>query len=148
MKKREAIDQLVELFWESVPGAWHRTREVIRDAAAEKFHLTVEQFQVLRRIRRGIASVSSIAKDSRTTRSAVSRAVDGLVHKGLVVRKQDPNDRRNIPLVLTLEGDRIMEAIFNEAEAWLARQFDCLTEEECVILRRGMEQLHKTFAAD
>jgi len=148
MKKRETIDQLVAVFWESVPGAWHRTREVIRDAAAEKFHLTVEQFQVLRRIRRGIASVSSIAKDSRTTRSAVSKAVDGLVHKGLVVRDQDPNDRRNIPLVLTSEGDRIMEAIFNEAEAWLVRKFESLTDEECVILRKGMEQLNKIFTAD
>jgi DNA-binding MarR family transcriptional regulator len=148
MKKRETVDQLVDVFWESVPGAWHRTREVIRDAAAEKFHLTVEQFQVLRRIRRGIASVSSIAKDSRTTRSAVSKAVDGLVHKGLVVRDQDPNDRRNIPLVLTSEGDRIMEAIFNEAEAWLVRKFESLTEEECVILRKGMEQLKTIFTAD
>lgn len=139
---------MVEKFWESVPRAWHRTREVIRGAASEKFQLTVEQFQVLRRIRRGITSVSSIAEDSLTSRSAVSKTVDVLVNKGLISRHQDPNDRRNIPLELTARGDQIMAAIYQEAETWLMTRFERLTNDERQSLGDGLEQLVKAFARD
>jgi DNA-binding MarR family transcriptional regulator len=146
MSNSGAIETLIDKFWETVPPAWHRTRAVIRGVAAEKFHLTVEQFQVLRRIRRGIASVSAIAEDSRTSRSAVSKAVDALVNKGLVSRSQDPNDRRNIPLALTAEGERVMSAIFGETEAWLAARFAALSDQECVRLQTALDLLHETLA--
>ena len=140
------IPVLVDKFWESVPPAWRITRNQIRRIAVEKFQMTEEQFQVLRRIRRGSTSVSSLAEASQTSRSAVSKAVDGLVHKGLVARQQDLSDRRNIPLALTEEGQRVLDAIFTEAEAWLAAQFACLTPEETNSLMQGMENLHKVFS--
>jgi DNA-binding MarR family transcriptional regulator len=148
MSSKISVDLIVEKFWEAVPKAWHRTREVIRDAAAEKFHLTVEQFQVLRRIRRGIASVSAIATDSRTSRSAVSKAVDALVNRGLVSRRRDPNDRRNIPLELTKDGNRALSAIYSEAEAWLSGRFDLLTDSERTTLNKGLDQLNDVFSRD
>ena len=137
---------LIDKFWESVPPAWRQTRSQIRRIAVEKFRMTEEQFQVLRRIRRGSTSVSALADESQTSRSAVSKAVDSLVHKGLVSRQQDPSDRRNIPLALTEEGQRVMEAIFNEAEAWLSARFACLTTEETKALLQGMESLRKAFS--
>jgi DNA-binding MarR family transcriptional regulator len=137
---------LIDKFWESVPPAWRQTRSHIRRIAVEKFQMTEEQFQVLRRIRRGSTSVSALADESQTSRSAVSKAVDSLVHKGLVSRQQDPSDRRNIPLALTEEGQRVMEAIFNAAEAWLAARFACLNAEETKALLQGMESLRKAFS--
>jgi DNA-binding MarR family transcriptional regulator len=137
---------LIDKFWESVPPAWRQTRTRIRRIAVEKFQMTEEQFQVLRRIRRGSTSVSALANESQTSRSAVSKAVDGLVHKGLVSRQQDPSDRRNIPLALTEDGQRVMEAIFNEAEAWLSVRFACLTTEETKALLQGMESLRIAFS--
>ena len=137
---------LIDKFWESVPPAWRQTRTQIRRIAFEKFQISEEQFQVLRRIRRGSTSVSALADASQTSRSAVSKAVDGLVHKGLVSRQQDPSDRRNIPLALTEEGQRVMEAIFNEAEAWLSARFACLTSEETKVLLQGMESLRIAFS--
>ncbi|MBI4731802.1 MAG: MarR family transcriptional regulator [Chloroflexi bacterium] len=146
MINKISTDQVVDRYWEIVPPAWHRTRAVIREAAAEKFHLTVEQFQVLRRIRRGIASVSALADASNTSRGAVSKAVDALVNKGLVSRSQDPNDRRNIPLALTPEGERAMSTIFNEAEKWLVSRFEGLTDNECTALLEGLDLLRKAFS--
>jgi len=137
---------LIDKFWESVPPAWRQTRTQIRRIAFEKFQISEEQFQVLRRIRRGSTSVSALADASQTSRSAVSKAVDGLVQKGLVSRQQDPSDRRNIPLALTGEGQRVMEAIFNEAEAWLSARFACLTSEETKVLLQGMESLRIAFS--
>lgn len=145
MIKKIAISMPIEKFWESIPSAWHRTRAVIRGIAMERFHLTVEQFQILRRIRRGIASVSAIADDSRTSRSAVSKAVDVLVNKGLVCRQQDPMDRRNIPLALTAEGQRVIAAIYDETEQWLADRFDRLTSAELESLLHSMELIQKVF---
>lgn len=139
------IENLIDKFWETVPPVWHRTRAVIRGVAAERFNLTVEQFQVLRRIRRGIASVSAIAADSRTSRSAVSRAVETLVRRELVTRSCNPEDRRNLPLALTGEGQRVMSAIYAEAEAWLAERFAHLDGDEREQLQHALSLLHKAF---
>lgn len=139
-------DQTVEIFWESVPPAWRQTRNQIRRIAVGKFHMTEKQFQILRRIRKGSASVSALAEISQTSRSAVSKAVDALVRRGLVIRSQDPSDRRNIPLALTFEGQSVMDAIFTEAEAWLITHFERLNPEEREILLQGMESLRKAFS--
>jgi DNA-binding MarR family transcriptional regulator len=145
MTNQIQINQSIENFWEGVPPAWRQTRSQIRRIAVEKFQMTEEQFQVLRRIRKGSASVSALAEASQTSRSAVSKAVDALVRRGVVSRSQDPDDRRNIPLALTDEGQRVMDAIFTEAEAWLSTRFERLSSEELETLLRGMEILRKAF---
>ena len=137
---------LIDKFWESIPPAWRQTRSRIHHSAAEKFQMTEEQFQMLRRIRNGSASVSALAEASQTSRSAVSKAVEALVRRGLVTRSQDPLDRRNLPLALTDEGRRVMELIYNDAETWLSARFACLTAEETQSLLLGMESLRKAFS--
>jgi DNA-binding MarR family transcriptional regulator len=146
MTKQKQVEQTIEKFWESVPPAWRQTRSQIRRIAVEKFQMTEEQFQVLRRIRKGSASVSALAEASGTSRSAVSKAVEALVRRGLVSRSQNPDDRRNLPLALTSEGQRVMDAIFTEAEVWLSARFARLTAEETESLLLGMESLRKAFS--
>ena len=136
---------LIDKFWESVPPAWRQTRSQIRRTAVEKFQMTEEQFQVLRRIRKGSASVSALAEASQTSRSAVSKAVDSLVRRGLVARSQNQQDRRNLPLALTDEGQRVMDLIYGEAEAWLSTRFAHLTPEETASLLQGLEILRIAF---
>jgi DNA-binding MarR family transcriptional regulator len=143
-----AIPELIEKYWETIPPAWRVTRAVIRSIATEKYNLTVEQFQVLRRIRRGSTSVSALAEASQTSRSAVSKAVDVLVHKGLITRSQDLDDRRNIPLALTEEGQDTMAGIYDKTEKWLESLFSRLTVGELDILLRGMTLLNRIFSQD
>lgn len=147
MSESLRVTQVIEKFWETVPPSWHATRARIRLAATEKFNLTVEQFQVLRRIRRGIDSVSTLAIDSRTSRSAVSKAVDALVNKGLISRQQDPHDRRNIPLALTEDGRRTLDVIYSETEHWLAGKFEVLTPEEQIVLVESLDLLQRVFSS-
>jgi DNA-binding MarR family transcriptional regulator len=132
---------LVEKFWETVPPSWFQTRARIRGAAAEQFGLTVEQFQVLRRIRRGFDSVSAIAEESRLSRPAVSKTVDGLVNRGLVARQTDQQDRRHIRLSLSSEGERVLMGIYAETNTWLEAQFATLTDSQRADLLRGLEAL-------
>jgi DNA-binding MarR family transcriptional regulator len=141
-----ASDELIEKFWESVPSAWFQTRTRIRRAAAEQLGLTVEQFQVLRRIRKGYESVSAIAAESRTSRPAVSKIVESLVQRGLVGRRTDERDRRHVHLTLTLAGQSALEAIYAQAETWLAGRFGALTAQERDQLLIGMELLRRTLA--
>jgi DNA-binding MarR family transcriptional regulator len=136
---------LIDKFWESVPPAWRQTRSQIRHNAIEKFKMTEEQFQVLRRICNGSASVSALAETSQTSRSAVSKAVESLVRRGLVARSQNQQDRRNLPLALTEEGQRVMDLIYGDAEAWLSSRFARLTVEETKVLLQGLELLRIAF---
>lgn len=140
-----SIPILIEKFWETIPPAWHATRARIRAVAAEKFKLTVEQFQVLRRIRRGVDSVSALAEANRTSRSSVSKAVETLVRHGLVSRSQNAADRRQVPLALTAEGERVLAVIFEEAEVWLAEKFQPLDPQEREQVLAGMAVLQKVF---
>jgi MarR family 2-MHQ and catechol resistance regulon transcriptional repressor len=146
MPKPPSSPLLIDKFWESVPPAWRQTRSQIRRNAVEKFQMTEEQFQVLRRIRNGSASVSALAEISQTSRSAVSKAVDSLVRRGLVTRSQNQQDRRNLPLALTEEGQRVMDLIYGEAEAWLSTRFAHLTAEETGLLLQGLEILRIAFS--
>lgn len=136
---------LNDKFWETVPPAWFQARAQIRGAAAEQFNLSVEQFQVLRRIRRGFDSVSTLAGEGRTSRPAVSKTVDGLVNRGLVSRLTDTQDRRHIRLSLTEEGARVMSAIFRQADDWLEARFARLTTAEREQLARALDLLQKMF---
>ncbi len=145
MSKSNSRSVLIDKFWESVPPAWRQTRTRVRSIAVEKFQMTEEQFQVLRRIRKGFTSVSALAEVSQTSRPAVSKAVDALVRRGLVARSFDPLDRRNIPLALTDEGRGVMDSIFAEAEVWLSTRFDRLTTGEIDSLLEGLDNLRKAF---
>jgi DNA-binding MarR family transcriptional regulator len=136
---------LIDKFWESVPPAWRQTRSQIHRNAVEKFQMTEEQFQLLRRIRNGSTSVSALAEASQTSRSAVSKAVDSLVRRGLVVRSLNQQDRRNLPLALTEEGQRVMDLIYGEAEAWLSTRFARLSADETATLLQGLELLRVAF---
>jgi DNA-binding MarR family transcriptional regulator len=146
MNMQDQLTRSIEKFWESVPSAWRQTRKHIRHIAVEKFQMPEEQFQVLRRIRKGSASVSALAESSQTSRSAVSKAVDSLVRRNLVVRNSNLNDRRYIPLALSDDGQRVMDAIFAETEAWLILRFKGLNPEELESLIHGMEVLQKSFS--
>jgi DNA-binding MarR family transcriptional regulator len=100
---------------------------------------------VLRRIRKGIDSVSTLAEANRTSRSSVSKAVEALVRRGLVSRSQNAADRRQVPLALTAEGERALAVIFDEAERWLAEKFQPLDAQELEQALAGMSVLQKVF---
>jgi len=146
MSEPLASQPVIDKFWEIVPPVWRQTRTRIRSIAFEQFQMSVEQFQVLRRIRRGSTSVSALAEASQTGLPAVSKAVEALVRRGLVARSSDPRDRRKVPLALTDEGQRVLQVIFGEAEAWLARRFDKLDAGETEALMKGLDVLLKAFS--
>jgi DNA-binding MarR family transcriptional regulator len=145
MEKQISTQDLVDKFWECVPHVWRHTRTHIRRTASEKYQMSEGQFQVLRRIRRGSTTVSSLADVGGTGLPSVSKVVDVLVKRGLVARLHDPSDRRKVPLALTSEGQKVMQEIFDEAEIWLAARFERLNEEQMAAFMDGLDAMNISF---
>jgi DNA-binding MarR family transcriptional regulator len=138
--------QAIDCFWETVPPLWGMIRSRIRAAATTDFGVTVEQFHILRYVRRGIKSVSDLAAARNISRPAVSQAVEVLVQKGLLTRRQDAADRRYVALALTPEGHALLDAVFGRTKAWMAERMRSMTREDLRKIVRGMDALQKMLA--
>ena len=137
------LRQAVDGFWETFPPLWRMIQAHIREVAVEQFNITVEQFHILRHIRRGRDSVSALAKAKDISRPAISQSVDLLVTKGLINRTIDPLDRRHVKLDLTADGNDLMDAIFGDTRQWMMKTFALLSADEIQALIRSMESLRK-----
>lgn len=143
--QKEMLQITIDRFWEAFPAVWTQIRENIRSIASEDFGISVEQFHVLRHIRKGIHSVSELAAAKRISRPAISQSVDALVEKGLITRRQSREDRRYVELDLTPEGTDMLNAIFEKNHSWLAEAMEDLTAEELECIAQAMKVLRKTF---
>lgn len=140
------IQRAIDSFWEHLMPAWNQVRKHARDLAVENSDISLEQFHILRLVRRGIVSVSDLAQERQISRSAVSQVVETLVGKGYITRQENPQDRRFIDLALTPSGRQIITSIFEQNRAWMARKLVVLTPEELEALVQGMEALEKAFS--
>lgn len=141
----ELLQQVIDRFWESVPPTWNRIRTNVRGIAAEKFGITVEQFHILRHIRKGHGSVSELAEAKGISRPAISQAVELLVNRGLVTRRQNPEDRRFVQLELTENGEQLLSAIFRENRAWMEGKLSVLTPEQMTQIIAALDVLKTAF---
>jgi DNA-binding MarR family transcriptional regulator len=134
----------VDAFWEAFPPFWHLVRAHIRQVAVEQFGISVEQFHILRQVRRGLVSISALAAARNISRPAISQAVEVLVQKGLLTRTTDPRDRRYIQLSLTTPGNALLDAIFDNTRQWMVQTLATLSEEELEALILSLNALRKT----
>jgi DNA-binding MarR family transcriptional regulator len=136
-------DQTIDRFWETVPPVWNFVRTHIRGTATGKFEITVEQFHVLRYVRRGPNSMSELATAKNISRPAISQAVDVLVKKGLLTRIPSKTDRRVVELALTEEGNALLDTVFKENREWMKERMKALTTEELETIGEAMVALKK-----
>ena len=141
----ELLQHMIDRFWESVPPTWNRIRANVRGIAAEKFGITVEQFHILRHIRKGRGSVSELAEAKGISRPAISQAVELLVSKGLVTRHQNAEDRRFVQLALTESGEELLSAIFRENRAWMETKLSGLNPEQMRLISDALDTLKMAF---
>lgn len=142
-RTKDSTEVALDRFWETIPPLWGQVRAHVRAVATEKFAMSVEQFQILRLVRSGRASVSELAAAKNISRPAISQAVDVLVLKRLLTRTQDIDDRRHSQLALTKSGDAMLDAIFDDTRAWMRLKLACLSESELENVSRAMQSLKK-----
>ncbi|MBT8068776.1 MAG: MarR family transcriptional regulator [Gammaproteobacteria bacterium] len=68
--------------------------------------VTVAQCVVLQTLLEGTWDVSTLASQTRVTKGAMTRLLDGLESRGFVERHQDPNDGRRWLIELTATGTK------------------------------------------
>ena len=142
------LQQTVDSVLETLPPVWDRIRSNFRAAATGKFGITLEQFHVLRHIRRGYQSVGELAEKRQISRSAISQVVEVLVEKGLVTRRQESDDRRCVRLELTPDASKVLDANFQENRAWMTGRMASLTPDQLSRVRGVMGILRKTFTPE
>ena len=136
-------EQALDSFWETIPPLWTTIRQHIRAEATGQFDISVEQFHVLRYVRRGTNSISNLATAKNISRPAISQAVDMLVNKGLMTRTQSTEDRRYIELALTDSGNALLDTVFKETRAWMKELMSDLTDDELDTITSAMTALKK-----
>ena len=136
-------EQAIDRFWETVPPLWGTVRTHIRTEATTNFDITVEQFHILRHVRRGTGSVSELATAKNISRSAISQAVDLLVKKSLLTRVQSTQDRRFVELALTEAGNELLDKLFKETRGWMKERMSGLSAEELTTIASAMISLKK-----
>ncbi len=136
-------DQAIDRFWETVPPLWNFVRSHLRATATGNFDITVEQFHVLRYVRRGKDCMSELAAAKNISRPAISQAVDILVNKGFLTRAQSTQDRRYVELSLTNSGNALLDTVFKETRGWMKEQMHALSAEELETIAKAMEAMKK-----
>jgi len=136
-------ERAIDRFWETVPPVWNFVRSHIRVTATANFDITVEQFHVLRYVRRGTDSVSELATAKNISRPAISQAVEVLVKKGLLTRVPSKEDRRCVELVLTEAGNNLLDTVFKETRGWMKERMQKLSAGELETMTEAMGIMKK-----
>ncbi|WP_406835650.1 MarR family winged helix-turn-helix transcriptional regulator [Streptomyces sp. AHU1] len=127
-------DQLMELLSVSL-GAYYGDFTV----AAASENLTASQGKTLNVLRRGPAAMRALATILTCDASNMTGIVDRLEKRGLVRREPSPTDRRVKNVVLTAEGERVIDVIRGKMHATRAG-LDRLSDEERDTLHSLLER--------
>lgn len=139
------LEEVITRIWETLPPVWHIVRRNVRGYASDDYGLTVEQFYVLRHIRRGVRTARELATARGISSSAISQSVEVLVEKNLISRSSNPSDRRYVYLDLTEKGSQALNDIFQKNHAWMNQKLAALSENEIETVLQAMNILNKNF---
>ena len=110
----------------------------IKHEIASEIHLfspdiqiTHSQWLVLHLVKRNVTiNIKDLANLLDTTSSAVTQIVDGLVNKGLLLRKRNSDDRRTLKIELSEKFKNQFESIKNKSFKTLSLIFSVLDDDE------------------
>jgi DNA-binding MarR family transcriptional regulator len=92
--------------------------------------LSMSQIGALFHIFKGGSGVSDIGEEMGVSSAAASQMLERLVQQGLILRTEDPRDRRSKKIILTERGQQIMEASIRVRQQWLTEIAGILTPAE------------------
>jgi DNA-binding MarR family transcriptional regulator len=104
--------------------------------------LSLPQFSVLMQLHhRGACGMSEISERFEITPAAASQMVDKLVQNGLIVREEDPHDRRAKTLNLTDKGRELVQQGIDERFRWVEQLSEKLTADELSQISEALDIL-------
>lgn len=107
----------------------HSMRNFIR--YARQSGLSVSQLGALLHIHHESCSgVSNLGDHLGVTSAAASQMLERLVQQGLILRTEDPNDRRVKQLLLTDKGEQVLQESIRARQGWLDDLSEMLSTSE------------------
>ena len=120
----------------------------VRSRLRSEFSITLPRFDLMSQLERmpeGM-KMGELSKRMMVTGGNVTGITDQLVAEGLVVREDNPKDRRAYIVKLTPEGRRAFKKMADSHEPWVVELFSALSEKERQQLH-GLLGILKTHAA-
>jgi DNA-binding MarR family transcriptional regulator len=105
--------------------------------------LSVSQYRILDRVDRGRHGMTELALLARRSLPTISKSVDSLMAKGLLVGSPSAQDRRAIDLSLTKAGEEVLAEGRNamrDIEKWVAAE---IRATDAPILAETMERIYE-----
>jgi MarR family 2-MHQ and catechol resistance regulon transcriptional repressor len=119
-----------------------RTLETIAQRSVEGLGMCLSDFGVLEALlHKGPLPVSEIGAKVLLTSGSMTAAVDRLESRGLVRRKDDPNDRRARIVHLTARGRRLIREMFARHEQAMEQAVSVLTAKQRTALTGLLREL-------
>ena len=114
------------------------------EASIKRVNLCDSDFRVLEALlHKGPLPVNVIGQKVDLTSGSITSAVDRLEEKGLVVRKNHPNDRRIRVVELTARGRRLIEKAYAQHQFEIEEAVRGLTRDERGVLVSLLKRLGK-----
>lgn len=140
----EAAERCAEALIEVVPAVTRTIRLLMRAEGGSD--LSLPQFRALGYVRRHPhTSLSGLAEHLGLSAPAVSRLIDALVARGLVVRRPSETDRRYLGLELSHAGAERLARAQAYAARELAAMLEALDAPERAEIVRALEPLRAIF---
>lgn len=105
--------------------------------------VTVAQCVVLQTLLEGSWDASSLAEETRVTKGAMTRLLDGLEERGFVERVRDPEDGRRWQIELTKTGTKEAERLRQMTQSSVELIFSKLSATERKHAKSSLHALRK-----
>lgn len=92
------------------------------------------QFSVMARLDGSALTPRELAEIERVSPPSMTRTVGALVERGLVARRDDPLDGRQVFISLTPEGLSLLRETRRQRDAWMATRLKGISAEERAVL--------------
>jgi DNA-binding MarR family transcriptional regulator len=147
--KVSARELLVDRYCEIQPQLQRRFSALLHGELREELHaVTDHQLSVLTHLRHNSVTMRELAKQLAVGESAATAVVDRLVRQGLVIRCDDPTDRRVVRLTLSAEGQSVVAEMRATVCRKTASLLDVLSDEQLAQLVAIIETLEAATAND
>jgi len=115
----------------------------VRKALARQFKTTLPRFDLMAQLERAPhgLQMGELSRRMLVTGGNVTGIVDQLERAGLIVRAEDPEDRRAYLVKLTKEGRRLFAQMAAEHESWIVTLLSGIPKREQRALNESLSRL-------
>ena len=129
--------------WLRLLTCTHLIETQVRKSLAAQFKTTLPRFDLMAQLERtpeGL-QMGELSRRMLVTGGNITGIVDQLESAGLILRTEDPADRRAYRVKLTKEGRRLFAQMAAEHESWIVKLFSGMPKREQSALHESLSRL-------